>query len=103
MQVKFKNTEQTFTSVGNNAVEQKLFRAGEVAGWMLSLSLISTQGSEELDAILTSDNISEITLTTEGQDTNETVVLAGYEKVTSCVVKYTDTKFVAEIQLTKGV
>lgn len=101
MKVQFKNSPTEFES--NSLVEQKLYRAGEAAGWMLSMTIEGNVSSEELDALLVDSNIGEITVTTQGVEETETAVLVGYDKVTSCVVKRTDAKCTAEIQLTKGV
>ncbi len=91
------NNGQTFAA--KTSVEQKIYRDGAPVGWVLSLSLTGNANSETIDALLTEENISKITITSE----TEEVILTGYDKTTSCVLKYTETSFIAEIQLTKGV
>lgn len=98
MFIKFKgkDTKLTTTSI----IEQKLFRQGESAGWLLSLHINGNFNAPELDSMLTEESISEITLVGESE---VSTTISGYQKVTSCVVRYSDENTVAEIQLTKGV
>lgn len=96
IKLKGKDTELTTTSI----IEQKLYKQGEGTGWLLSLNLSGDFTAQEIDAMLDKESISEITLV--GENENNTVI-SGYEKVTSCVVRYSEDKSVAEIQLIKGV
>lgn len=98
MFIKFKGkeTELTTTSV----IEQKIYKQGVASGWLLSLHLSGDFTAQDVDSLLTDESISEITLVGE---TGENTIISGYEKVTSCVVRYSQESNVAEIQLVKGV
>ena len=98
MQVKFKGKNTSYQTT--TPIEQKLYRGGVSTGWLLVLSLTGELNSTELDELLTTESISEITFIS---DKNETTVLTGYNSVSSCVIKYADEKTVAELQFTKGV
>ena len=111
MNVKFKNgTVKTCAS----PTEQKIVKAGVDAGWLLSFYLICDITSDEVDALLIPNNISELTFTseekliTEGEtNTQEPKVftLSGYDKVSSTVIRYSEDKdkTKVEIQLIRGV
>ena len=96
IRLKDNKTEFTTTSV----IEQKIYRQGAESGWMLSLNINGDFKAQDLDSVLSEENISEITLVGEKE---ENTVISGYEKVTSCVVRYSEDKATAEIQLIKGV
>lgn len=96
IKLKGKDTEITTTSI----IEQKLYKQGESAGWLLSLNLSGYFTAQEVDGMFDKESISEITLCGE---TAENTVISGYEKVTSCVVRYSDDVSTAEVQLVKGV
>lgn len=90
------DAELTTTSI----IEQKLFKQGQAIGWLLSLNLSGDFDAISLDSMLTTESISQITL--KGETEKETVIF-GYNRVSSCVVRYSDDKATAEIQLTKMV
>lgn len=96
IRLKDNKTEFTATSV----IEQKLCRQGVDAGWLLTLNISGDFTAQSVDSVLTEENISEITLVGEKA---ENAVISGYAKVTSCVVRYSEEKATAEIQLVKGV
>lgn len=98
MFIKFKGNETEFTT--DYVTEQKLYKQGEATGWLLSLNLSGDFTAQELDAALTEEGISEITLVGERE---EGTVISGYEKVTSCVVRYEKDTTTAEINIVKGV
>ena len=98
MQVKFKGKNVSYQTT--TPIEQKLYRGGVSSGWLLVLSLTGDVNSTELDELLTADSISEITIVS---DQNESTVLTGYNSISSCVIKYTEDKTIAELQFTKGV
>lgn len=98
MFIKLKGNETEFTT--NYVTEQKLYKQGEATGWLLSLNLVGDFTAQELDAAFTEEGISEITLVGERE---EGTVISGYEKVTSCVVRYEKDNTNAEVSLTKGV
>lgn len=100
MKVEFKDeTVKSCTA----PTEQKVFRGDNGAGWVLMLTLIGEISSSELDSLLTTANISELTFTTDAGV--EISTANGYDKVSSCTIRHAenpqDTR--AEIQLTKGV
>lgn len=96
MQVKFKENTKTFQAAALS--EQKLYQGGKPVGWLLALSISEGLSSTELDALLTAESMSEISVISGGE---ETARLTGYTSVSSCVVRYTDEKTVTELQLTK--
>ena len=98
MFIKFKGVDKTITA--SSIIEQKLQKQGVANGWLLSLNISGDFTAQELDGILTEESIGEITLVGE---TEENTVISGYEKITSCVVRYTEDKNTAEVNLTKGV
>ena len=104
MQVKFKNKSQIYVS--SVPFEQRLYQNGEPAGWLLALTLKGDFNSAALDELLTAESIGEIMFISNaanGEDNEKTTVLAGYSKVTSCVIRYAEDGVTAEVQLTKGV
>lgn len=98
MFIKFKGNDAELTTT--SVIEQKLFKQGESAGWLLSLHINGNFTTPELDSMLTEESISEITLVCESEIPT---IISGYQKVTACVVRYSDNNSVAEINLTKGV
>lgn len=105
MFVKFKNSELKLTTSGTTgAMEQKLFKQGESVGWLLSLSLTDDISADDLDALLVKENICDIALyATDEEKAEPTTHFTGYEKVTSCIIRYTESKNTVEIQLAKVV
>lgn len=112
MKVRFKNgTSFNCTS----PIEQKIFKQNVASGWLLSFSLVCDITSEDADVLLTTDNISELTFTSEETGTNtegettigtvKTILLSDYNKVSSSVIRYSEEKDKTriEIQLIKGV
>lgn len=86
--------------------EQKVFRSGTDAGWILSVSVVCDITSDELDKLITADNISELTFTSEDETgTVKTISLSGYDKVSSAIIHYSEEqeKTKVDIRLTKGV
>ncbi len=98
MFIKFKGNETQFTTT--SIIEQKLYKQGEGTGWLLSLNISGDFTAQDIDETLNEKSISEITLIGEKE---ENTVISGYERVTSCVVRYSEDKSVAEIQLLKSV
>lgn len=98
MFIKLKGNDKEFTTT--SIIEQKLYKQGVPVGWLLTLNLSGDFTAESIDRELTEDGISEITLVGENE---QMATITGYERVTSCVVRYLDGKTTAEIQVTKGV
>lgn len=87
-------------------IEQKVFRGGESAGWILMLKLLGEITSSELDSILKPENITELEFfTTENGVDKALFTLFGYEKITSSSIRYAEdmASTITEIQLTKGI
>lgn len=110
MKVKFNN--ETILN-GVSAVEQKIYREGVGVGWTLMLILTDEMTADQLDSMLTEENISKIVLMADDSNsdtTNEATegseyALEGYDKVVSSSIRYFDgtSKPRTEIRLTKGV
>lgn len=98
MFIKLKGNEEKLTTT--SIIEQKLFKQGTSIGWLLSIHLKGDFGANDIDGMLTTEGISEITLVGE---TEKPTIITGYDKITSCVVRYSEENTTAEIQLTKGV
>lgn len=104
MKVKFKDGTMIDCST---PTEQKVFRAGEAAGWVLSFALIGNMTSTEVDKTISPENISDLMFEFESEDENgtvNTILLSGYNKVTSAVIRYDDDENSrVELAITKGV
>lgn len=90
----------------NAPTEQKVFKSGTAAGWILLLNLIGEITSDELDTILTENNVSELSFTPDAADENvEALTITGYDKISSATIRYAEdiNSSRVEIQLTKGV
>lgn len=99
MNVKFKDgTIKSCTA----PIEQKIFKNSEAAGWILLFNLTGKITSDELDTLLTTENVSELTFLV---DDEAIAVLKNYNKITSSIIRYADNdeNIKTEIQLTKGV
>lgn len=100
MQVKFKDGEIRGCTT---PTEQKIFSNNEGIGWLLSFSIKGAATSNNIDDILFTENISELTFLDE--DGNELFVVNSYNKITSVVVRYsekvTDTR--VDIQIRKNI
>ncbi len=82
-------------------VEQKLYRSGASVGWMCSFRLTDTLTSNDIDTVLTEDNISKIIFVDDGG--NELFEIEGYTKLSSVIIRYSESGAAVEIQLSKGV
>lgn len=103
MQVKFKDGTITGCS---SPTEQKLFKSGESAGWILNFALLGDITSDNVDKLLMSDNVSELTFISKDENETETAfTLSNYNRVSSAVIRYSEpqNKSRVDIQLTKGV
>lgn len=98
MQVKFKDGTIKNCS---NPTEQKIFRSGAATGWLCSFQISEVMTSTDVDAVLTDDNISELTFCNEKAE--ELFAISGYTKVTSAVVRHAEKDGTVEIQLIKGI
>lgn len=84
--------------------EQKMFKNADAAGWILSLTLFHSITSDELDDILTADNIGSLLFLSD--DESELFSLLGYNRVSSSTIRFSESANHTnkiEIQLTKGV
>lgn len=99
MRVKFKNSTETYECT--EPIEQKVFRSGVAVGWVIMFHIYGDFDSSEIDGIVTSDNITELTFTVEdGKGTEFTI--NGYKDVTSCVIRHKAALTVSELQFTKS-
>lgn len=81
----------------SNPREQKVFRANGEDGWIITFSILTPMTSNELDELITLDNISEMTMS----ETEVTIV--GYNKISMLTIRYSsDGNSVVDVQLTKG-
>ena len=98
MTIKFKNDNTSYEVF--NPIEKKAFK-GDVTGWLMSFVIKGDfASSNEVDALLSQNNISEFKIT----DNECERTITGYEKVISAAIHYTDNdKVVVEVQLSKGV
>lgn len=97
MNVKFKNSEATYECT--EPTEQKVYRAGVATGWILVFGVRENLTSADVDVLLADDGISEMVFTS-GENS---YILSGYDKVSSCVVRYREDSTSVELQFTKGV
>lgn len=102
MKVRFKDGT---TKECSTPTEQKVFKAGEAAGWILSFALVGNMTSAEVDNIIANENISHLIFISQDEQDNETTFeLSGYDKISSAVIRYSEQeKTRVEIHLTKGV
>lgn len=103
MKVKFKN------GVIKNCTtptEQKVFKGGGNAGWILAFAILGGMTSNEVDSLIVPENISELTFLTENELSEATTIaLSEYDRISSAFIRYSDDKASTrvEIQLSKGV
>lgn len=103
MNVKFKDGTVKNCSA---PTEQKLLKSGESAGWILSFSLLCNMTSDEVDCLFSNDNFSSLTFMSENKtDVDSTILLSGYDKVSSVVIRHSDEQGATrvELHLTRGV
>lgn len=90
-------------------IEHKVFRntGGELSdsSWMLSIRLLESITSTELDALITAENVETLAFITENEagETIESFTLDGYDQLASSSIRYAEdpTASIAEIQLKK--
>ena len=107
MKVKFKNGVVKSCTA---PTEQKVFRNVDGVmvgvGWLLNFRIAGGMTSDEVDNVLTLDNITslEFLAETENGEDKTIFVLDGYDKITSSVIRHTEdtTSTSVEIQLSKG-
>ena len=84
-----------------NPTEQKIFKSGDAAGWMCALVITQDMASDEADAVITPENVSELTFCSD--EGNTLFTLTGYEKITTTVIRHSAGSATVEIQMLKGV
>ncbi len=108
MKVKFSNGTIKECSA---PTEQKIFKniEGETvaSGWVLIFRLTGGITSDELDSIITSENVGSLTFLTENEEGEqiEAFKLENYGKISSSVIRHSEkvSATYADIQLSKGV
>lgn len=99
MRVKFKGSETTYECT--EPVEQKVFRSGTAVGWAVMFHIYGDIDSSEIDELVTTEAISELTFTNDDEH-QTSFVIAGYSVVTACVIRHKSTMTVTELQFTKA-
>ncbi len=94
MKVVFKNGE---TKSCMPPIEQKVFKAGAVAGWLIALAFTAEMTSDQIDNLVTADNISNLVFTSD--DGTELFSITGYEKVTSSVIRHSEPSSDTRVEL----
>lgn len=99
MKVKFMNGSIKECSAPS---EQKLYKAGVSAGWIVTFRLLGEITSHELDELFTEENIFSLDFLSE---TKTLFTLSNYRKTTSAIIRHDENTAdtYAEIHLTKGV
>lgn len=100
MKIKFKDgTVKTCT----NPIEQKMYRNGLEAGWVLMFNIVDTITSNDADKLLHSDNIDSLVFVSDAYDEDAvSKTITGYNGVNYVIIKYSDdVNAIAEIQLQK--
>ena len=97
MKVRFKNSDVNYDCT--EPVEQKLFRSGVACGWAIMFHLRADFSSSEVDDVITTDNISELTFT---NDAETKTVVTDYAVITNCTIRHKSDKSIVELQFTKA-
>lgn len=98
MRVRFKGSETTYECT--EPVEQKVFRSGTAVGWAVMFHIYGDIDSSEIDELVTTEAISELTFTNDDEQ-QTSFVIVGYSVVTACVIRHKSTMTVTELQFTK--
>lgn len=99
MRVKFKGNDTTYECT--EPVEQKVFRSGTAVGWAVMFHIYGDIDSSEIDELVTTEAISELTFTNDDEQ-QTSFVIVGYSVVTACVIRHKSTMTVTELQFTKA-
>lgn len=99
MRVKFKGSETTYECT--EPIEQKVFRSGTAVGWAVMFHIYGDIDSSEIDELVTTEAISELTFTNDDEQ-QTSFVIVGYSVVTACVIRHKSTMTVTELQFTKA-
>ena len=87
--------------------EQKIFKTVNKEtisiGWVMGFSLLGEIASDDVDRLLTSDNIGTLVFLSDAGE--ELFMLSGYEKITAATIRHADNPSATgvEVQLSKGV
>lgn len=111
MKVKFKDGVIRDCTV---PTEQKIFKNSTPVGWVLVFALIGKASSDDVDTILTSENISTMTFIPEpvggiGEivevTEDEYIHISDYNKIVSSAIRYAEdtSKTRIEVQLSKDI
>jgi hypothetical protein len=101
MKIKFK--DDTLLSI-STPVENKIFGRDNIqSGWVINFSILSNLTGAEIDSILTVANIENLVLLSDDEEITKNI--DGYDKITSCLVRYKDVDGIStsiEVQFSKG-
>lgn len=99
--MKIKFVDETILNT-TTPVEQKVFGNDGSMGWIIGFSIVTPMTSDEIDNLLTVDNIEELKLISD--DEAYTKTLTGYDKITMAIVRYDDDiSSTVEVQFSKGI
>lgn len=84
----------------SNPIEHRVLREGLPAGWICTVRILETMSSSEIDQVLTSDNISELTFCNRLLE--ELFVLSGYTKISNIIIRHPGASSEVEVQFEKS-
>lgn len=99
--MKIKFVDETILNT-TTPVEQKVFGNDGSMGWIIGFSIVTPMTSDEIDNLLTVENIEELHLISD--DGSHTKTITGYDKITMAIVRYgDDISSTVEVQFSKGI
>lgn len=98
MKVQFKSVEHMYDCT--EPIEQKIFKSGVFAGWVIIFHINANINSTGIDDIITPESISELRFVSDDDAVN---TITGYSAVSACTIRHKNTGTVAELQFTKMV
>lgn len=98
MVLKFKDGT---TKACSNPIEHRLLRDGSPVGWICTVKILENMSMEEIDQILTNDNISELIFCNRLSE--ELFTLSGYQKVINVIIRHPGARSEIEVQFEKSI
>ena len=96
MNVLFKNAPCAYNCT--EPIEQKLFKSGVSAGWVIMFHIVADITSSDIDEVITPEGMAEMVFTNDGGDTT---TITGYSKATACTIRHKNDATTVEVQFTK--